>query len=126
MKDISQPPYNLTWENPTIRSEAAYEHLCENSQPSDFYFHVSDDYNEPGFTIISIVPKVFFEKEKCMWDQSMYLKNILPEDFGEEMESVWGCERNIEEVRKDLFARGFEENEEFSKILSASGEVECY
>ena len=100
--------------------EDLYDKLCKQSSPADFYFAVSnslsfDPEENDAFTFIALVPKVYFNKEGCMWDQSMNLDHILPEDFGEEMESIWGTSRNIEDVRKDMLARGFEENKDFIK-----------
>lgn len=109
----------MSWENPPYHNEEAYEKLCENSKPSDFYFHAQNDVNEVSFgaTWIAIVPKEYWNTHKYMWDQSMFLDHILPEDFGESMESIWDSERPVEEVRKDLLARGFEENEEFTNSV---------
>lgn len=102
------------------KNESLYWELCKNSTPADFYFAVSnsldfDPDENDAFTFVSIVPKAYFNKEGCMWDQSMKLDHILPEDLGEEMESIWGTHRDIEEVRKDMLARGFEENADFTK-----------
>jgi len=109
---------SLAWADPPYSDHDAYEQLCENSKPSDFYFSVKEDMSfTNGFTFIAIVPKLYFVSEKCMWDQSMFLEHILPEDCSEAMESVWDCERSADEVRKDMLARGFEENEEFSKLV---------
>jgi hypothetical protein len=53
-----------------------------------------------------------------MIDESMLIDNILPNDFGEDMESVWSSERSVDEVREDLLARGFQENKKFSNFMN--------
>jgi hypothetical protein len=107
----------MNWEDPPYNDEEAYSELCAKSMPSDFYFSVSesDDFTH-GYVFISLVPKVFFHKEGYMWDQSMFLDHILPDDFDESMESIWESPRSVEEIRADLLARGFEENEAFTKL----------
>ena len=113
----------ISWDNldEVYENEEDYEALCEKSKPSDFYFAVNkfmdfcageDEDARDGYTYIAIVPKVYFNKENCMWDQSMYLDHILPDDFNEAMESIWECERSIEDARKVLIEMGFEENSE--------------
>lgn len=110
---------DYTWEDPPYGEEDQYEELCDNSKPSDFYFHVMEDIQEMSFgaTIIAIVPKLYFHKEKCMWDQSMFLNHILPSDFNESMESIWDSDRSVDEIRSELLNLGFEENLEFSKLF---------
>lgn len=111
MKDVS-------WADPPYSSHADYTELCEQSKPSDFFFYVKEDL-EPTFgcSIIYLVPILYFEKEKYEWDQSMFLYHILPEDFGEDMESVWSCERPLAEVQQDMLDRGFKESAEFNALI---------
>lgn len=106
---------DLTWKDPTTKDWDAYRLLCQMSKPSDFYF-AAQPYDE--YTMIAIVPKEFFHSFGYMWDQSMLLDGILPGDFCESMESVWESERSVEEVRADLLAKGFEENEKFTELVS--------
>jgi hypothetical protein len=108
---------NLSWENPPYGDRKAYQELCQNSKPSDFYFDVKANLGVDGFTMITIVPKLYFDKEGYMWDQSMNLNHILPADLSEAMESCWDSERSAEEVRQDLLARGFEENTKLSALV---------
>lgn len=105
---------DLNWSDPTTRDWDAYRLLCQMSKPSDFYF-VAKEWE--GYTMISIVPKAYFHNFGYMWDQSMLLDNILPDDFCESMESIWDTERDVKSVRADLLARGFEENEKFSELI---------
>src|SRR5271167_4049365 len=108
---IRRPPRSTLF--PTRRSSD-----LENSKPSDFYFSVKEGLEVVGGdTMVAIVPKVYFQKEGCMWDQSMFLEHILPDDLGECMTSCWETERSAEEVRQDLLTRGFEENKKFSKMV---------
>lgn len=76
------------------------------AQPSDFYFR-TDEYD--GCAMTTIVAKVFFDKEQCVDDQTANIDHLLPEDFYEIMEATWECDRSVDDVRKDLIARGFEE-----------------
>jgi hypothetical protein len=109
---------DVSWEDPPYNTPE-YEELCKNSKPSDFYFDVKADLEVcSGYTMIAIVPKLYFHKEGYMWDQSMNLNHILPDDLSEAMESCWDSERSAEEVRKDLLARGFEENAKFTALVS--------
>ena len=89
-----------------------YWELCKQSTPADFYFAVSNSLDfdpsaHDSFTFVAIVPKAYLKKEGFMWDQSMNLKHILPEDLEEEMECIWGTNRSVDVVRKDMLARGF-------------------
>src|SRR5271154_1291907 len=105
---------NISWEDPPYNNRTEYAQLCENSKPSDFYFSVKEGLEVVGGdTMVAIVPKVYFQKEGCMWDQSMFLEHILPDDLGECMTSCWATDRGAEEVRQDLLTRGFEENKKF-------------
>jgi hypothetical protein len=108
----------LSWDNLDDYDHKEYDELCKQSTPADFYFAVSnslsfDPNDNDAFTFIAIVPKAFFDKERCMLDSSMDLEHILPEDFGEEMEGIWSTSRSVDEVRKDMLERGFEENQKF-------------
>jgi hypothetical protein len=108
----------LSWENVEVILDhdddgELYDKLCQNSKPSDFYFDLLDDN---GITIINLSPKLFFDKNECMFDQPMYLEHILPDDFGDEMENVWSSERSIDEVRKDLLERGFMEEPKLTNM----------
>jgi hypothetical protein len=110
---------NLSWEDPPYHNSDAYKELCEKSTPSDFYFDVKADLEVTGgLTMIAIVPKVYFDKHGYMWDQSMFLDHILPEDLSEAMESCWDTERSAEDVRQDLLASGFQENIKFAALVS--------
>jgi len=108
-----------TWEDPPYGSDD-YTTLCENSKPSDFYFAISnnlafsDDEEDEG-TFIAVVPKAYFNKEKCMWDQSMQIEHLFPDDFSEAMECIWESDRSSEDVKADLIAKGFEENPAVTK-----------
>lgn len=118
----------LSWENleevymnSLDGSGVLYDKLCSDAKPSDFYFAVhnsfdtSENTDDLDISYIFLVPKAFFDKEKHMWDQHMCVDHILPKDFGEVMECVWDCERSLEDVRKDLLSRGFEENNKIIK-----------
>jgi hypothetical protein len=106
----------MNWNDPHLRPDEDYELLCKNSVPSDFYFSVMrEDDNDP-FTLVSIVPKLYWEENAYMWDQTMFLDHILPPDLSESMECIYDSDRSVEEVRKDMLARGFLENDAFSKI----------
>lgn len=108
---------DLTWKDLSSRDWDSYSALCKNSKASDFYF-AAQVYDE--YTMVAIVPKEFFHTFGYMWDQHMPLDHILPDDMGEMMESVWDSERSVEEVRADLLARGFEENEKFTKLVAVA------
>lgn len=110
----------LTWDNldgiynDGSRVDALYHELCRRSKPSDFYFYVTET-NE-GDVWLTITPKLFFDQNSYSWDQSMDLEHILP-DFTEEMECTYAPndnDRRASEIRNDLLAKGFLENEEFS------------
>jgi hypothetical protein len=101
---------NVSWEDPPYQDYEQYLQLCHKSVPSDFFFSVSEDSFSGIGCSISICPKLYFQKENDMWDQSMDLDHILPSDLFEAMESVWTSERSMEDVRNDLLSRGFEEN----------------
>ena len=107
---------NKLWEDPPYGDLDEYKRLCLNSTPSDFFFCAQE--TEMGGSYIALVPKVYFLKEKYMWDQSMPLDHILPSDFSEAMESVWESDRSVSDLKKDLLGRGFEENEQFSKLVA--------
>lgn len=111
---------NLSWEDPPYHNSKEYEELCQNSKPSDFYFAVHESCDSSmGYTYVSIVPKLYFHKYGYMWDQSMFLDHLLPQDLIEAMECIWDAETlSVEDLRKDLLARGFEENEKFSTMAS--------
>jgi len=116
----------ITWEtletNYSSNTYEEYENLCINSKPSDFYFYVgpiAPGEDDEDYSFIHIVPKIFFDTYNHMWDQSMNLNHILPEDFGEEMECIWSCERSKEEVITDLIERGFEKNYKFTEFMKA-------
>src|SRR5271165_7206454 len=108
---------NQSWEDieKIYGDHDAYDELCQNAQSSDFYFSVFDS---DGTTMISIVPKAFFDKEDCIWDQSMNLDHLLPKDFGEEMECVWGTERSVEDTIKELLHLGFVANNKLDDICA--------
>ena len=97
-----------------------YDSLCANSKPSDFYFAVMQEPNYNNLTTVAMAPKAYFNAEGYMWDQHMMIERILPEDFGEDMESVWSSERSAEEVRRDLLSRGFEESVNFTALVNES------
>lgn len=120
-----------TWEDPPDDDEA-YAALCESSQPSDFYFAIIDDgYDD----IVCIAPKAYYDKHNCMWDQYIPLDHILPDDFGDSDAGlilnvagktftvdgawVWAPDRHIDDTKRDLVSRGFEENDD---ILGYPGE----
>lgn len=52
------------------------------------------------------------------------LDHILPSDFYESMEGVWESERTVNEVRVELLSLGFEENEDFEKIILEDYDVD--
>jgi hypothetical protein len=107
----------MSWEDPPYSGDE-YIELCEKSSPSDFYFAVRGDMEIVDVTMVALVPKVYFHKHGCMWDQHISVESILPDDLFEAMESVWETERDAEDVRKDLLARGFEENDKFNQLMS--------
>jgi hypothetical protein len=92
--------YENAWD-----TEEKLNEFFKKSQPSDFYFRV-DDYDG---TFIVIVAKAFFDTNGYVDDQTPRIDHLLPNDFYEAMESTWECERSVEDVKKDLIARGFEE-----------------
>lgn len=109
---------NKLWEDPPYGNWDEYEKLCDSSTSADFYFHVMPADGDDSYCLIGLVPKAYFLKEGCMWDQSMGLDHILPPDFVESMESVWDSERISLDVRDDMLARGFEENKKFSELVA--------
>lgn len=103
-----------------------YDNLCKSSKPSDFYFYVgplAPGEDNENYSFIHIIPKIFFDTYNHMWDQSMDIDHILPEDFGEEMECIWGCKRSIEKIKADLIERGFLESPAFTEFMIAD---KCY
>lgn len=105
---------NVSWEDPPYHNDSSYEELCKNSKPSDFYFAAQKGEDE--FCMVAIVPKLYFNKEGYMWDQSMQIEHLLPDDLSESMESIWenDGDRTVEEIRQDMLRRGFEENDQFT------------
>jgi hypothetical protein len=108
----------MSWEKPPYHNDDTYMKLCENSKPSDFYFVAQKDYE--GFVMVAITPKLYFHKNGYMWDQSMQIEHLLPNDLSESMESVWesDSDRTVEEIRQDMLSRGFEENEQFTELVA--------
>ncbi len=105
-----------TWEDPIYTPFSGYEKLCKESVPSDFFFSVFE-WTGTG-TCIAIVPKLYFLKEKCMWDQSMPIEHLLPDTFSESMECVWETEKNdLDLVKNELLSMGFLENDEFNNLI---------
>jgi hypothetical protein len=116
----------LTWENlDEVNYSDDYEkfaNLCKSSKPSDFYFHLAINKDEPDFVDISIVPKSYFRKHHHCVDDNVNLDHILPDDVEELMESAWSSDRPIEDLRKDFLERGFEENKEYSNFINEFNE----
>lgn len=115
-----------SWADPPYSNDDAYTELCEQSKPSDFYFCAIKDIDgcSYGETMIGIVPKEYFDSFGFMWDQTMFLEHILPEDFSESMECIWDSDRPAPSVRQEMLALGFEENEKFSKLFKKDFDYE--
>lgn len=115
----------LTWDNLEEYEgedfEEAFEKLCELAAPTDFYIDVraAEPYS---MTTIFIVPKAYFSKHGYQYDQHINIESILPNDFGEDMECCYSSDRDVEEVKNDLLARGFEENNDFTKMIAENFE----
>ncbi|CAB4196932.1 hypothetical protein UFOVP1290_452 [uncultured Caudovirales phage] len=109
----------LSWDNPPVDDDELSK-LCKISKSNDFYFYA---YNAPNpifgaGTTICITPKLYFQKENCLWDLSLMIEHLLPSDFYESMESEWESERSVDEVRSELLLLGFEENLDLVSFLS--------
>lgn len=114
----------LSWTNVEVivdldDDNEAYEQLCTQSKPGDFYFDVRacDDY-----TTVSITPKAFFDKNGHCWDQHIDLDHILPSDLEEAMECIWTTDRTADEVKQELSSLGFLSSLDFSSYLSENDE----
>jgi len=98
--------------------------LFANAVASDFYFTTCTFYVYDGWTKVSITPKAYFDKHQYMFDQPIPIDHLLPKDLADNeiMEGVWACERSIQDVRKDLIARGFYTCNAFDKLVAKSEE----
>jgi hypothetical protein len=105
---------NSSWEEPESLSD--YHELSANSLAKDFYFATIIDFD--GLTMVAIVPKSYFDKYGCMWNQSMDLHHILPSYLDTEfVDGIYDVMIDIEKVYQDLIKLGFEENEDLLKLL---------
>jgi hypothetical protein len=78
-------------------------------KPQDYYFQVNADESDVDYSVyICIVEKTFYDENQCLNDQTPQIAHILPSDFEELGDSVWGSERPVESVFEDLKERGFE------------------
>jgi len=78
--------------------------VLQRMAPGEFYFSVGE-YD--GFTAVTIVPKVFWDREGYLWDLMRGLSHILPPHLSNAMEAVWETERGVDEVREEMSALGF-------------------
>lgn len=88
--------------------------LCKEAEPSDFYFNIQDDGS--GYCFISIVPVLFFDKHGSFFDETIPIDHLLPDDFEEEMECTYGCDRSAEDVREELLGLGFRVSDDVDKL----------
>lgn len=117
----------MTWDNfddddlwaDVDDSNEMFDELCQNSKGSDFYFslHVTptDDPLYNDIVDIYITPRVWCDKNGvCDFDREMNIDDLFPDwmDFGQVMEAVWDTAYPVEDVRKELLARGFIESQE--------------
>ena len=120
--EVNMP--KLTWSEALDHREAfskeAYAELVASSRGPDFYFHASlgndcnDGDEEDGLTYVWIVP-IDVDFSQGLPSDSPDLSHILPEYLLRSMEFLWACEEPLEQVHRDMLARGFVESEAFSK-----------
>jgi hypothetical protein len=101
------------WEDFDYDDESVLGKLFKNSTGKDYYFHVSSGKemgDDEAFAWLTIVPKAYYDKHQCLFDQSMPIDHLLPEDCTEEMESVWASEMPAKDLRQEMLFRGFQES----------------
>jgi hypothetical protein len=119
----------MTWDNyeqfeSSEFKDPSFENMCAKTKASDYYFYVDDSqpwiYLGKTYIYICLTPIAYFKRRGCMFDCSMYLDHILPDDFSESMESTWECPRSLEDIKQDLLSRGFVDNEEFNAFMKVN------
>lgn len=117
---------NLSWAN-KYHIGHAFEKLCEQSGPDDFYVHLYSA--NPGMgnvlkTHVLVVPIDFFDTHGHILDRTPYIDDFLPDDYGEVEEAIFVTDKSIEEARKELIELGFTESDALDKFMHEQEELE--
>lgn len=78
-------------------------------EPKDFYFQLVEDAVEEPSAVFLITPKKYYDKEGCISDESGVADEVLPEGFGELMESHYEFDGNPKIGRDILINIGMTE-----------------
>lgn len=78
-------------------------------KPEDFYFQlVHCPQTEPDYVFI-VTPRLYYDSEGCLSDESGIADEVMPNGFGELMESYYEYNGNAQVGRQILLAAGFKE-----------------
>jgi hypothetical protein len=94
--------------------EDAIEALWAATTADEFYFALSSAFEGDPGTRILFCPVEYYEENEYQFDQYTPISHLLPVDFKQECEAIFSSPRSWDEIRADLLARGFQENDEFS------------
>lgn len=83
--------------------------VLQRMSPGEFYFSAAEC---GGVTAVTIVPRVFWDREGHLWDLMRGLSHILPAHLSNAMEAVWETGLGVDEVREEMAAIGFVLNDD--------------
>ena len=82
--------------------------IIDNSEPSDYYFNISD-YVEKT-TYITICPKVFYDRNGYLYNSNFLLEVLREKDYKIAYSAVLKINKSVNEVKEELIKLGFIEN----------------
>jgi len=82
---------------------------------AEIYFYVgySRQYKE---VMVVMSPIEYFEKNNCVLDQHLGIRELLPDFMGECGECLFDTSKSILNSKKELLSRGFIENNKFAEF----------
>jgi hypothetical protein len=115
---------NIDWDNFDCKMN---NKLWLQLEPSDFYFQWNP--HEWGIGCFHIEPKKHYDKERCLFDQELYIDHLLdgldlyPEDCARFEK---GDKPTVDEIRLELIKRGFTERDMLTEIVGPNWAKEEY
>lgn len=95
--------------------------LWASFKPKDFYIALLW-HKETRTTTVYVVPSEFYDRNGCMFEDSIPIVQHLPNYMEEVLEGVYEADNvPIDVVSRDLFKRGFSHNHYFQRFIDGSG-----
>jgi hypothetical protein len=116
----SVKPWELEYEERFISDEDFIKSWV-SFEPKDFFFALQEE--EPGITLVYLVPKELFNYTGYLFWDSMPIVHLLPEYLVEIFESIYEADETQSNVMKDMISMGFIFSNRFQKLIDESNGI---